>query len=106
MEDNLENNIEGEKMIIEINDLENIEKTNKMKPFLKDPYLDSNIFSRFFFGWAFYILRLAKNGKLTSNLLGNLNKKLILLYLNKIYFLYINFLKFLSINLKIIIEVD
>ena len=48
MEDNLENNIEGEHRIIEINELENIDKENKMKPFLKDPYLDSNIFSRFF----------------------------------------------------------
>ncbi len=64
MEDNLDNNIEGEHRIIEINELENIDKENKMKPFLKDPYLDSNIFSRFFFGWAFYILRLAKNEKL------------------------------------------
>ena len=44
MEDNLDNNIEGEHRIIEINELENIDKENKMKPFLKDPYLDSNIF--------------------------------------------------------------
>ena len=31
MEDNLENNIEGEKMIIEINDLENIEMKKQIK---------------------------------------------------------------------------
>ena len=64
-----------EKIILNKNDSENINEENKMKPFLGDPYLDSNYFSRFFFGWAFYILRLAKRGKLTSKMLGKLNKK-------------------------------
>ena len=64
-----------EKIILNENVIDNIDKQNKMKPFLGDPYLDSNYFSRFFFGWAFYILRLAKRGKLTSKMLGKLNKK-------------------------------
>ena len=76
MEENLEIIKNEEIMNIDIKNLDNIGKKKEMAPFIKDPYLDSNYFSRFFFGWAFYILRLAKNRKLKSNLLGKLNEKI------------------------------
>jgi len=42
----------------------------------KDIYLDTNCFSRFFFGWAFNILCSSKKSKLSSKLLYKLNKSI------------------------------
>ena len=43
--------------------------------FNNDPYLDSNIFSRFFMYWAYKVLKISKNTKIKKEYLGKLNKK-------------------------------
>ena len=43
--------------------------------FKYDAYKESNIFSRLFFFWAFYILRLATKTKLNQKYFGSLNKE-------------------------------
>jgi len=40
-----------------------------------DPYLESNFFNRFFFYWAFSILKMAKKYRLTASDLGKPSKK-------------------------------
>ena len=44
-------------------------------PFNDDPYLDSNIFSRFFMYWAYKVLKISKSTKIKKEYLGKLNKK-------------------------------
>ena len=44
-------------------------------PFKNDPYLDSNIFSRFFMFWAYKVLKISRNTKIKKEYLGKLNKK-------------------------------
>ena len=49
-------------------------KEDKDRGFKKDAYHDSNIFSRLFFFWSFYILYLARKIQLVPSNLGTLSK--------------------------------
>ena len=42
----------------------------KFKPFENDPYLDSNIFSRFFLYWGYKVLKISKSTKIKKEHLG------------------------------------
>ena len=50
-------------------------KKKNYTAFENDPYLDSNIFSRFFMYWAYKVLKISKNTKIKKEHLGKLNKK-------------------------------
>jgi len=52
-----------------------IPRKKKFKPFEDDPYLDSNIFSRFFLYWGYKVLKISKSTKIKKEHLGKLNKK-------------------------------
>ena len=52
-----------------------IPRKKKFKPFENDPYLDSNIFSRFFLYWGYKVLKISKSTKIKKEHLGKLNKK-------------------------------
>ena len=56
-------------------DEEFIPHKKKFVPFKNDPYLDSNIFSRFFMFWAYKVLKISKTTKIKKEYLGKLNKK-------------------------------
>ena len=56
-------------------DEEFISHKKKFVPFKNDPYLDSNIFSRFFMFWAYKVLKISKTTKIKKEYLGKLNKK-------------------------------
>ena len=47
----------------------------KFEAFNNDPYLDSNIFSRFFMYWGYKVLKISKSTKIKKEHLGKLNKK-------------------------------
>ena len=52
-----------------------IPRKKKFETFKDDPYLDSNIFSRFFMYWAYKVLKISKSTKIKKEHLGKLNKK-------------------------------
>ena len=61
--------------IINVNeDFEGI-KCPESERYTYDPYLESNIINRFFFHWAFTILKMAKKYRLTASDLGKPSKK-------------------------------
>ena len=59
----------------EVEDDEFIFHKKNFVPFKNDPYLDSNIFSRFFMFWAYKVLKISRNTKIKKEYLGKLNKK-------------------------------
>ena len=52
-----------------------IPNKKKFEAFNNDPYLDSNIFSRFFMYWGYKVLKISKSTKIKKEHLGKLNKK-------------------------------
>ena len=60
----------------EIDDNEDfISHKKNFTPFKNDPYLDSNIISRFFVYWGYKVLKISKATKIKKEYLGKLNKK-------------------------------
>ena len=59
----------------EENDIIFIPQKKEIDTFSDDPYLDSNIFSRFFMYWAYKVLKISKSTKIKKEHLGKLNKK-------------------------------
>ena len=80
-EDKLEENqiLENDNIKISVEDDNDnsdfISNKKKFVPFENDPYLDSNIISRFFVYWGYRVLKISKSTKIKKEYLGKLNKK-------------------------------
>ena len=68
--DNIKISVEDDK-----DDSDFISNKKKFVPFENDPYLDSNIISRFFVYWGYRVLKISKSTKIKKEYLGKLNKK-------------------------------
>ena len=66
-ENNIKSSVEDDKDFIS--------SKKKFVPFTNDPYLDSNIISRFFVYWGYRVLKISKSTKIKKEYLGKLNKK-------------------------------
>ena len=80
-EDKLEENqiLENDNIKISVEDDKDdnnfISNKKKFVPFENDPYLDSNIISRFFVYWGYRVLKISKSTKIKKEYLGKLNKE-------------------------------
>ncbi len=71
---NIDDNNNNEKFLNDNNSSEEEKEIDDSKfGFKNDAYKESNIFSRLFFFWAFYILRLAKKNKIKTKIFWYIN---------------------------------
>ena len=75
-DENSENKNQIQLEVDEDNNEKSLKKNNKnFTPFEKDPYLDSNIISRFFMYWAYKIIRISTRTEMKKEYLGKIGEK-------------------------------